>query len=45
LIAEPKMHVTPEDFQKTLAIANGTGLRVCGQPVIRFSRTALLEVG
>ena len=43
LVAEPKMHVTPEEFQKTIEIAREAGLRVCGQPVIRFSRTVLLE--
>ncbi len=43
LIAEPKMHVSPEDFQKTLETARSTGLGVCGRPAIRFSLTALLE--
>ena len=43
LIAEPKMHVSPEAFQKTLEIAQSTGLRLCGQPAIRFSLTALFE--
>jgi 2-polyprenyl-3-methyl-5-hydroxy-6-metoxy-1,4-benzoquinol methylase len=42
LIAEPKMHVTPDEFQLTLGIAESAGLHVSGQPVIRFSRTALL---
>ncbi len=42
LIAEPKMHVFPEAFQNTLETAQSTGLRLCGQPVIRFSLTALL---
>jgi 2-polyprenyl-3-methyl-5-hydroxy-6-metoxy-1,4-benzoquinol methylase len=44
LTAEPKMHVTAEDFQKTLAIAQSVGLQLCGQPLIRFSRTALLKI-
>jgi hypothetical protein len=39
----PKMHVFPEAFQKTLEIAQSTGLRLCGQPAIRFSFTALFE--
>jgi 2-polyprenyl-3-methyl-5-hydroxy-6-metoxy-1,4-benzoquinol methylase len=43
LIAEPKMHVFPEAFQKTLEIAQSTGLRLCGQPAIRFSLTALFD--
>lgn len=42
LIAEPKMHVTLEDFQVTLEIAESSGLQVSGQPLIRFSRTVLL---
>ena len=43
LMAEPKMHVSPEAFQKTLEIAQSAGLRLCGQPAIRFSLTALFE--
>jgi len=43
LTAEPKRHVSPEAFQKTLEIAQSIGLRLCGQPVIRFSLTALFE--
>jgi hypothetical protein len=43
LTAEPKMHVSTEGFQKTLKIAQSTGLRLCGQPAIRFSLTALFE--
>jgi hypothetical protein len=43
LTAEPKMHVSAEAFQKTLEIALSTGLRLCGQPAIRFSLTALFE--
>ena len=45
LIAEPKMHVTPDEFQLTLEIAESAGLNVSGQPLIRFSRTALLTAG
>jgi len=44
LTAEPKMHVSAEDFEKTLAIAQSVGLQLCGQPPIRFSRTALLKI-
>ena len=44
LVAEPKMHVSAESFQKTIDIAQSTGLRPCGHPEIRFSRTALLEI-
>ena len=43
LIAEPRMHVTAEALDKTVAIAQNTGLRVCDRPEIKFSRTALLQ--
>ena len=43
LTAEPKMHVSRENFQKTLEIAQSSGLRLSGQPDIRFSLTALFE--
>jgi len=43
LTAEPKMHVSPQAFQKTLVIAQSTGLRLCEQPAIRFSLTAVFE--
>jgi len=43
LTAEPKMHVSSEAFQKTLEIAQSVGLRLCEQPAIRFSLTALFE--
>jgi ubiquinone/menaquinone biosynthesis C-methylase UbiE len=43
LTAEPKMHVFPEAFQKTLEIAQSCGLQLCGQPAIRFSLSALFE--
>lgn len=42
-IGMAKMHVSPEAFQKTLEIAQSTGLRLCRQPAIRFSLTALFE--
>lgn len=45
LIAEPKMHVTANEFQATLDVARKTDLQVCGQPEIWFSHTALLENG
>lgn len=44
LTAEPKMHVTAEGIQKTIEIARSTGLRLQGQPAIRFSHTALFEI-
>jgi ubiquinone/menaquinone biosynthesis C-methylase UbiE len=43
LIAEPKMHVADVDFQQTLEIAQSAGLRICGQPAIRFSHAALFS--
>jgi cyclopropane fatty-acyl-phospholipid synthase-like methyltransferase len=43
LTAEPKMHVSAEDIDKTIEIARSTGLRLQGQPAIRFSHTALFE--
>jgi cyclopropane fatty-acyl-phospholipid synthase-like methyltransferase len=43
LIAEPKMHVTAEELDKTIEIAQNNGLRHCDAPVIRFSWTALLQ--
>jgi ubiquinone/menaquinone biosynthesis C-methylase UbiE len=41
LIAEPNMHVTAEELDKTIKIAQDTGLRYCDGPKIRLSRTAL----
>lgn len=43
LVGEPKMHVKAEDIEKTIAIAHSSGLRCCGAPPIRFTRTALFE--
>jgi ubiquinone/menaquinone biosynthesis C-methylase UbiE len=45
LIAEPKFHVSAEEFQKTLKIAQSAGLKICAQPPIRFSLAAVLEAG
>ena len=43
LIAEPKMHVNSEEFDRTIETAQHSGLRCCGKPAIRFSITALFE--
>jgi ubiquinone/menaquinone biosynthesis C-methylase UbiE len=43
LLAEPKGHVTDEEFAKTLAAAARAGLHAVGNPPIRGSRTAVLE--
>ena len=45
LIAEPRFHVTPQEFQQTLEIAQTTGLRIFEKPSVRFSLTALLGAG
>ena len=45
LVAEPKMHVTTEAFEKTIDIAQSCGLQCIERPGIRFSRTALLGTG
>jgi len=43
LIAEPKMHVTADELDKTIEIAQNNGLRCCDKPEIKFSRTVLLQ--
>ena len=43
LIAEPKMHVTAEELDKTIEIAQDNGLRYYDAPAIRLSRTVLLQ--
>ena len=45
LIAEPKMHVTAEAFERPLDIAQSCGLQFIESPPISFSRTALLGTG
>jgi 2-polyprenyl-3-methyl-5-hydroxy-6-metoxy-1,4-benzoquinol methylase len=41
LVAEPKMHVTPEAFARSVDAAIDTGLELLGEPKITLSRTAL----
>lgn len=43
LIAEPKGHVSVDDFKQTLSIAGQTGFRVAGNPKINRCHTALLS--
>ncbi len=43
LIAEPKMHVTAEELNKTIEIAQDNRLRYCDAPSIRLSRSVLLQ--
>lgn len=45
LIAEPKMHVTADELDQTIEIANNNGFQSCGRPEIRLSRTALFQKG
>ncbi|UCH21204.1 MAG: class I SAM-dependent methyltransferase [Deltaproteobacteria bacterium] len=43
LIAEPKMHVAATQFLQILETAQSIGLKLQGQPAIRFSRSALFK--
>ncbi|MDH3976224.1 MAG: class I SAM-dependent methyltransferase [Deltaproteobacteria bacterium] len=43
LLAEPKLHVTLNDFKKTLSMAQKSGYKIIGSPKIYFSHSALLE--
>jgi len=43
LIVEPKMHVSPAAFEKTIDIARQAGLTTISEPKIRFSRSKLLS--
>lgn len=43
LLAEPKLHVTSNEFRKTLSIAQGIGYKIIGSPEIYFSHSAVLE--
>lgn len=43
LLAEPKIHVTLNEFNKTLSIAQGLGFKLIDSPIIYFSHTAILE--
>ena len=42
LIAEPKWHVSQNDFLQSIALAERSGLVVGAEPKIRFSRSLLL---
>jgi len=44
LLAEPKIHASFKDFNKTLSLAEGLGFKKVGEPEISLSHTALLEV-
>lgn len=43
LLAEPKVHVTLNEFKKTLSIAQELGFKLIDSPKIYFSHTAILE--
>lgn len=43
LLAEPKLHVSKEDFNTTLGIAKSTGLSSVDQPKIFLSHSVLLK--
>ena len=45
LIAEPKMHVTAEELDETIEIAQANGFKCIDRPQIKFSRTALFAKG
>ena len=42
LVAEPRGHVGPSAFEKSLDIAGRSGFQAAGRPKVRFSHTALL---
>ena len=43
LVVEPTTHVTPEEFQASLRLAETGGFRVFGEPKVLLSRAVLLE--
>ncbi len=43
LLAEPKLHVTGDEFQKTLGLAHEIGFKRIGSPLISLSHAALFE--
>lgn len=43
LLAEPKIHVTLNEFNKTLSMAQELGFKLIDSPKIYFSHTAILE--
>lgn len=43
LVAEPRWHVTRRRFEEIVRAAESAGLRRCGAPAVRFSRSVLLE--
>ena len=43
LFVEPKIHVSLQNFEKLIKIAESSGFKLAGSPEIRLSRTALFE--
>lgn len=43
LLVEPKLHVSENDFNKTLEIAQSVGLSIVDKPKISLSQSALLK--
>jgi predicted SAM-dependent methyltransferase len=44
LIAEPKLHVSVEHFQKILTAAGDAGLRIAARPRFALSRAAVFTL-
>ena len=42
LVVEPSTHVTPDEFQESLQLAERGGFRVLGEPKVMLSRAVLL---
>jgi len=43
LMAEPRLHVSQDDFERSVSIAEGCGFAIIGRPIVGRSRTVLLE--
>ena len=44
-VAEPKMHVSRDDFRQTVTLVEGAGMQLVGEPRVRLSRAAVFEAG
>jgi ubiquinone/menaquinone biosynthesis C-methylase UbiE len=45
LLVEPKYHVTPGGFERTLAVCREVGFRLLDEPVVALSRAVLMGKG
>ena len=43
LVAEPKVHVGPARFKRTMDLARESGFEIVSEPLVRFSRATLLS--